>query len=742
MTALTPSHACRTAALVALAIAAALPAWAQPAPATQPAAQPPAIATAEKRPTVDVPVRRVVLFSSGVGFFQHAGTVTGNAATELRFKTDQINDVLKSLVVSDADAGHVTSITYPSQNPVSKTLKSFQIDISSNPSFADILSQIRGAKVTVQLSDNTLTGTILGVESKDRPEGPKDDQKVVHTSYLNLITGGADAGIRSIRLDDVLKLTLDDPALQSELNQALAALAQARDKDKKPVIVNFDGAGDRRVAIGYVVETPVWKTSYRLILPDQSSKDEAHLTAWAIVENQTDNDWNNIQLDLVGGRPISFIEDLYQPLYAPRPVVQPRLYAGLTPQTYDEGMNEKALNSPAPTAAFGGGGFGGGGGGRGGRGGNARVLNGALSRELAQQQAGAPMMTPAAVPPADFAQGVAALADASKVGEMFQYSVANVSLPRQRSAMIPIITGQLPFDRVSIYNQSVLPRNPLHGVRLKNDSKNYLLAGPVTVLDMVKGPNGQMTQSYAGDASIDDVPPGQDRLLSYGVDQDALVDADKHDAKNSLMTGVIVNGVLRLQYLDRMSQTYQIENKSDLPKDVIIEHPRSPDFTLKTPAKPLEKTDKVYRFETTVAPKGNATVDVVEERTRWEELAIMNLDITGLDTWAKNDTLPKTVQKALSTAGDMQRKLADLNRQKQTADADRASILQDEDNLRKNIDALASDTKSRNEAVKALTDKQTELNDTNKRIRDLQDGIEKAHRDLESYLSTLNVGNT
>ncbi|HVX86841.1 MAG TPA: DUF4139 domain-containing protein [Phycisphaerae bacterium] len=733
-------HACRTAGVLVFAIAAALPAWAQPAaePATQPAA--PATAATEKRPTVDVPVRRVVLFSSGVGFFQHSGTVTGNAATELRFKTDQINDVLKSLVVADADAGRVTSITYPSQNPVAKTLKSFQIDISNNPSLADILNQVRGAKVTIKLSDQSLTGTILGVESKDRPVGGKDDQKVVKTWYLDLIAG-ADEGIHSIQLDDVLTLTLDDPALQSELNQALAALAQARDKDKKPVIVNFDGTGERRVAIGYVVETPVWKTSYRLILPEQSSKDSANLMAWAIIENQTDNDWKNIQLDLVGGRPISFIEDLYQPLYAPRPVVQPRLYASLTPQTYDEGMADKAAAAPAPAAAMSPPGAGGGFGGGGGRGGlrqsqnSAFSTNGAVDVPTYNLQA-AKVAEPA---PANYTQGVTALADATKVGEMFQYSVANVSLPRQRSAMIPIITGQLPFDRVSIYNQSVLPRNPLHGVRLKNDSKNYLLAGPVTVLDMVKSPDGRISQSYAGDASIDDVPPGQERLLSYGVDQDALVDADKHDTKNSLMTGQIVNGVLRLQYLDRTSQTYEIENKSDLPKDVIIEHPRSPDFTLKTPEKPLEKTDKLYRFETTVAPKASASMDVVEERTRWEELAILNLDITGVDYWAKNDTLPGKVKDALAKAGDMQRKIADLNRQRQTAESDRSSILQDQDNLRKNINAFPSGSKSRTDAVNALSDKQTELDDTNKHIKDLQNSLEKAHSDLESYLSALNV---
>ena len=128
-------------------------------------AQPQNLATVgdQARAMTEVPVRRVVLFSSGVGFFQHTGTVSGNAATELSFKTEQINDILKSLVVSDTSAGTVKSITYGSQNPIARTLKSFQIDISSNPTLANILDQIRGTKITLNLADEKVEGTVLEV---------------------------------------------------------------------------------------------------------------------------------------------------------------------------------------------------------------------------------------------------------------------------------------------------------------------------------------------------------------------------------------------------------------------------------------------------------------------------------------------------------------------------------------------------------------------------------------------------
>src|SRR5215831_18897946 len=292
----------------------------------------PALAAAQtpRAANTDVPVTKVLLFSSGVGYFEHAGSVHGNSATELRFKTSQINDILKSLVLQDQDGGRVGVITYPSQDPLAKTLKSFQVDITRNPSLADLLNQLRGARVTIAAQTEHVSGTILGVER--RQKAPERGEEPVEVPVLNLLTG---ASIRSIELPSIASLTLDDPQLQDELTKALTALVQARDQDKKPVTINFQGAGDRHVRIGYVVETPVWKTSYRLLLGEKTA---AYLQGWAMVENQTEADWNSVSLSLVSGRPVSFTMDLYRPLYATRPVVRPELYAGLTPQTYDDAI--------------------------------------------------------------------------------------------------------------------------------------------------------------------------------------------------------------------------------------------------------------------------------------------------------------------------------------------------------------------------------------------------------------------
>src|SRR5258706_15646324 len=192
-------------------------------------------AAARKEPAAtqasSVPVKAVVLFSSGVGYFEHFGKVQGSGSTELRFKTQQINDILKSLVLQDLDGGKVTTISYPSQDPIAKTLRSFQIDITSNPSLGELLNQLRGAKVKATAGAENLEGTILGLERKQKHGGEKGTP-AIEVWVLNLISGGT---IRSVELDQVNKLELEDPQLQEELGKALTALSQARDQDKKPV---------------------------------------------------------------------------------------------------------------------------------------------------------------------------------------------------------------------------------------------------------------------------------------------------------------------------------------------------------------------------------------------------------------------------------------------------------------------------------------------------------------------------
>lgn len=676
------------------------------------------------RPAADVPVKQVVLFSSGVGYFEHFGTIKGDGSTELRFKTTQINDILKSLILQDLDGGTVNTITYPSQDPIAKTLRSFQVDITGNPSMADLLNQLRGAKVSVQEPDRTIDGTILGVETKKRPV--EEGKEPVEVSVLNLIAGGR---MLAIELDTVRSIELQDPQLQDELNRALTALAQARDQDKKPVQIHFAGEGQRRVRLGYVVETPIWKTSYRLILP-ATDEDKPRLQGWAIVENQTDNDWDNVQLSLVSGRPISFVTDLYQPLYIPRPVVMPELYASLRPQTYDAGLESKmelgeftgrAGGQPARDRA------------------SQIAANDALGKQLQTRRLGlreemagqVPASTAAPAQPMDASASVRTIASAAKVCELFQYTVGNVSLPRQKSAMIPIITDEVEVERLSIYNASVLPKNPLNGARLKNTTDKHLLQGPITVLD---------GHTYAGDAQVDNVPPGQERLLSYGIDLQLRVDATTHRNDSSLMTAKIVKGVLELTHKNVFAQQYVAENKSDKTKTLIVEHPRRQGWTLVDTDKPIETTEALYRFKGTVEPGKGSKLIVKEEIVQGQAVAILPAEITALVAYAKNGSIPEEVRKAIGQAIEKKQTLIELQRQIDERKEQVKLIAEEQHRIRENMKTVRQPSPYYDRLMTKLNDQESKIETLQTEIESLTEQLEAQRKELETFLANMNVG--
>src|SRR5215471_7560243 len=273
-------------------------------PVSSPAETAKTDAAAKTISSPNLPIAQAVLFSSGVGFFQREGEIDGSQRVDLSFPVQDINDLLKSMVLQDLGNGHVSAVSYESRDPIDKTLKSFAINLTSNPGYGQILNQARGEKVevvsqtTANTQPGTLTGTILGVEPKE--EAVSKD-KVVHLEMLNLWCA---EGMRSVKLADVTRVRFLNPVMENEVRRALEVLSLSHDTQKKAVSLAFTGEG------------------------------KPYLQGWAVVENPSDEDWNNVHMALVSGRPISFQMDLYQPLYVPRPVVEPELFASLRPPTY------------------------------------------------------------------------------------------------------------------------------------------------------------------------------------------------------------------------------------------------------------------------------------------------------------------------------------------------------------------------------------------------------------------------
>ncbi|HNO77949.1 MAG TPA: hypothetical protein PKN33_07790 [Phycisphaerae bacterium] len=676
-------------------------------------------------PQTDVPVERVILFSSGVGFFEHRGKVDGNTKTELRFKTEQINDILKSLVLQDLDGGKIGSVVYPSQDPLSKTLRSFQVDIRTNPSLGELLNQLRGADLLVEAQGTTIEGTILGLEKKKVRIG---DDETLETWVLNIIEGGT---IRSVDLADTSRIELKDKELQEELAKALLVLAQSRDQDKKPVTIEFTGDGNRRVRLGYVVETPIWKTTYRLMMPDAGTKDaKGSLQGWAVVENQTESDWNNVELSLVSGRPISFVQDLYQPLYIHRPVVRPELYASLSPQTYEGGT--------------GGGGFGGGGGLAGGNSNGyfgkapaaAPARRGRAKMRPAETSVGIQISEELAAPTfdsdeeADYVSSVSSIADAADMGELFQYKVGGVTLPRQRSAMIPIVTDDIDVERLSIYNQGVLAKHPLNGARLTNSTGKDLPQGPITVLD---------DGGYAGDAQIDHFPPGQSRLLSYAVDLDMRVDATKLNSTDTLQTGSLVNGVLMLKRKLAHTQVYTLENKGGHQKTLVIEHPRMANWELVDSAKPFETTEAIYRFKTNVDAGASSEFKVTQEYIRDVQMALLTTDTDRIEFFVRAKELPAKVRDALEKTMQLKQILSttqmNLDQHRESIE----SISREQERIRENMKSVKQNSEYYTRLLTKLNDQETTIEKEQATVAKLQEEVNQQRQALADYLNNLSV---
>ncbi|MCX7667047.1 MAG: DUF4139 domain-containing protein, partial [Gemmataceae bacterium] len=486
-------------------------------------------AKTELRQAIQLPVSHVILFNSGVAHFTRSGVIEGEARVDLVFQENDINDLLKSMTLSDPNSrGNGTSVTYDSREPIDRTLRSFAINLNNNPTFANILQQAIGQQVEVTLFNNAnqpgnLTGKITSIEK----------QKTVSkegTTEIEVLNLWCAEGLRAVKLTEIQRLRFSNPIIENDFKRALETLALSHDSTRKAVSLNFNGEGKRRVEVSYVTENPIWKTSYRLALaPDGKPR----LQGWAIVENPTDEDWSNVQMALIAGRPISFKMDLYNPLYVPRPTVEPELFASLRPPTYSGGFNQNAMEqarkekemrdgkgAAAPAAP---GGFGGGGG-------RGLAESAKADRDAAKDLANRLREQ------MDMG-GIQNVADAGKLGDFYQYLVRTpVHLPRQKSAMLPIIDEKIEGKPVSIYNPTVLAKHPLLGLKFKNTTKNNLPQGPITVYD-----NG----SFAGDTRILDVNTGEERLVSYAIDLGTEV-ATKTGKNTETITKVkAVRGVIQ-----------------------------------------------------------------------------------------------------------------------------------------------------------------------------------------------------
>jgi hypothetical protein len=546
-----------------------------------------------------------------------------------------------------------------------------------------------------------------------------------------------------VPMDTVSRLKLVNEKLDGELKKALALLASGHDSDKKAVEISFLGKGERRARVGYIQETPIWKTTYRLVV----SKEKPKIQGWAIVENTSEEDWKDVNLSLVSGRPISFTMDLYQPLYVPRPQEELELYASLRPQTYGQDLAKRDVEllarvvPPATAAApqkptearfskvkagteraagrgqaagFGGVALGG----------NAETLDLKVESLTDGRDAhGAAGWY--------FAQGVQSVAQAADVGNFFQYSIDTpVTLPRQQSAMLPIVTGEVKADKVSIYNQGVQAKHPLAGLKFTNTTGLYLMQGPITVFD---------GGAYAGDAKIEDLPPGTERLISYALDLDTEVAPESKGHPEELLSVKLLKGTVIASRKYVRGTEYTVKNSGKETKTVLVEYPFDPQWKLTAPAKPEEKTRNLYRFAVEAKPGEPVKLLVEEERTDHQQVALGNLDDNTIQYYLSAKVVGEKVKQALAEIVKRKQALQDVAVKKQQLEQRIAQIGEDQNRIRQNMAQLDHNSDVYKNYVKKFSDQESEIEKARGQIASLADEETGMRKSLDEYMIGLDL---
>ena len=282
-----------------------------------------------KSPASELPITRVALYKNGVGFFEHAGHVTGDQAVTIDFTSAQLNDVLQSLTAIDLNGGRISGAGYNSTTPLDEQLKTLPLALNADPTDVDFYNAIRGARVLLTAPGASFTGRLLSI-----------DTRATTTPDHRFVTVVADTGqVRTVELTGAVSVTLLDTALHTDVTRYLELLASTRNQGLRHLTLLDRGTGNRDLRVSYISEVPVWKSTYRILFTDSklAATPTATIQGWSVVDNTTGTDWTNVHLDLIAGAPQSFIQPLSVPYYTRRPEIGLPSEAQFAPQTHDSG---------------------------------------------------------------------------------------------------------------------------------------------------------------------------------------------------------------------------------------------------------------------------------------------------------------------------------------------------------------------------------------------------------------------
>ncbi len=638
--------------------------------------------------TSTLPIRRVILYSNGVAYIERRGVVTGHAEIDLSFKQSQVDDVLKSMVVLDLGEGRIGAVSYNSSAPPSARMADIPFSIAAESEdgrqggLAGVLSQLQGARVVVSTMNRTAAGSILTVE--ERTSQPDEKKPPVKTHALVIASEGGE--LASFDLSEVRSVKLVDEGARRDISEFAHASASARRRDAKTIAVTSDGTGAREMVVSYTIAAPIWKTTYRVVL---DSSGRPFFQGWAIVDNVSEEDWENVSLSLVSGKPVSFIQPIQAPFYRYRPVVPIPDDLKLDPQVYDqEGLT------------MGGGGAGGGVG----RAAATVEVTDSSGSQLTQTQiqqlptvarnnvsnlyladgtSGAVATTTLSDAITSQRVGVEAAATGSEVGDLFEYRIDQpVTVRRDRSALIPILQTKMEGERVSIFNEAARADRPMGGMLLENTSALTLEDGSMTVLD---------GDAYAGEALMERLKPGEKRLISFALDLGTLATVRIKEDRAPTFLIKIVGGVFQAHYHLRSEKIYRLTNQTDRPRVVYVEHPVRQGWELTDQTrKPDGKSTRFYRFRVPLDARQTVELPVAERQALMDSYVLMNFTRADLELFIARNYVDAQTRAALERLIEIKTRIAAVDARLTAINAEAEEISQDQERLRENIKALTA----------------------------------------------------
>jgi hypothetical protein len=728
---------------------------AQQAAAAKPKVSAAARAEAAATPS-QLPVTRVSLYKNGVGFFEHAGRVTGDQSVTIDFTSAQLDDVLQSLTAIDLNGGRIAGAGYNSTTPLDQQLKALPLALPNNTTFSILFNALKGTRVEVTGSGAPFTGRLVDEEMHKTGAG-KDEAGMTEGRFL---TVAADSGeVRIFQLTPLLTVRLLDTAAHTDLTQYLQGLDSNRNSGLRHLTIEDTGTGGRELHVSYISEVPIWKSTYRILFSEpkaasgtDGTTQTATMQGWSVIDNTTGADWVNVQLSLIAGAPQSFIQPLSVPYYSRRPEIGLPQEAQLTPQTHESGEVTTAAKAAAPAAAASVAGMGmatGNGPGIGaGSGGNfggsiranaapqpAMALRGVLAGQ-AENNAAAEVLSADAISQYQ-ASSISPNTTTAAFDDYFAYNIAEpITIRKNESALVPILQTKIDAERVTLWSRQ--QGAPLRALWITNKSKLTLDRGSFSIVE---------DGNFGGEGLLDPIHPDEKRLLSYAVDQAVRVTTDAQRNSSRVTSFSASKGVVVVRSTQTAEVTYVVRNAAAEQRTVVVEHPVRQGYTLESTgrdgspaAKPAETTPAVYRFRVVAKPNETVRLRVGETQPGAVNYQLTSTNDNQLTLIMNQTNHNPALEAALQAVLAARRHVADMQEAWDKVNTQLAALHSDEERQRANVTALANaDKASRERFVHDLNATEDQIAAAQKDLTAAQAKLQAAKDDLANKIESIQL---